>query len=163
LDFGCREGRYTVPAAGAVGPNGFVYAVDKDAESLRNLRRKIRELAIGNVRVSRAAGSGRLTVPRSIADVVLLYDVLHGGYFPDARQRVELVQHIYTATRPGGMLSCYPTHVKQYGLTFRQLHEEVGSAGFRLEGEARRTLVHSDRVVRGWVFKYRKPRRGKRG
>jgi len=163
LDFGCRDGRYTLPAANAVGEDGCVYAVDKNAEALRTLRQKIRELRIGNVRVSRVTGSGRLPVPPGGVDVALVYDVLHGGYFPEANERTDLLRQVYVAIKPGGLLSCYLTHVRRYGLTHGQLHREIRSAGFRLEGKARRRLVHNGKVVRGWIFRYRKPRPRRHG
>jgi len=156
LDFGCRHGLYALPAARAVGPRGCVYAVDKDADALRALRRKLRELNIANVRVSRVTASGQLPVPPEIADVALVYDVLHGGYFPEPAQRVQLLGHLRDALKPAGLLSCYLTHVRRYGLTFQQLHREIGSVGFRLEGRARRKLVHDGNLVRGWVSRYRK-------
>lgn len=156
LDFGCRHGQYTLPAARVVGPRGCVYAVDKDAEALRTLRQKIRARKIANIYVSRVTRSPRLPVPPETADVALVYDVLHGGYLPEAEQRVRLLDQVQAALKPGGLLSCYLTHLRQYGLTFTQLHGEIGSAGFRLESRARRKLVHDGKLVRGWIFRYRK-------
>jgi len=158
LDFGCRNGQYTLPAAKVVGPPGRVYAVDKDAGALRTLRRTIRKRRIDNIRVLRVTGSGPLSVPPRTVDVALVYDVLHGGYFPEANERIELLGRLYVAVKPGGVLSCYLTHIRRYGLTLRQLHREIRSAGFRLEGKARRKLVHDDNLVRGWIFRYRKAR-----
>ncbi len=156
LDFGCRDGQYTLPASKAVGPQGCVYAVDKDAKALRTLRQKIRKMKIDNIRISRVTSSDRLPVPPGAVDVALLYDVLHGGYFPEASQRIELLGQIYATIKPGGILSCYPTHIKRYRLTFRQIHHEIRSVGFHLEAEARRKLVHDDDLVRGRIFRYRK-------
>lgn len=157
LDFGCRDGQYTLPAAKAVGPQGCVYAVDKDAKALRTLRQNIRKRRIDNIRVSRVANSDRLPVPPESVDIALLYDVLHGGYFPEASQRIELLGQIYATIKPGGILSCYPTHIKRYCLTFWQIHREIRIAGFHLEAEARRKLVHDGNLVRGRIFRYRKP------
>jgi len=156
LDFGCRDGRYTLPAAKVAGPRGSVYAVDKDAEALRTLRQKIRKLKIDNIRLSHVTGSGPLPVPPGTVDLAIVYDVLHGGYFPDANERIDLLRRIYIATKPGGILSCYLTHIRRYGLTLRQLHDEIRSTGFRLDAKARRKLVHDDHLVRGCIFHYRK-------
>jgi len=131
--------------------------VDKDATAIRTLRQKIRKRRIDNIRVSRVMASGPLPVPPGTADVALVYDVLHGGYFPEARQRMDLLGQIYLAIKPGGILSCYLTHIRRYGLTLRELDHEIRSTGFRLEAKARRKLVHDGELVRGWIFRYRKP------
>ena len=90
-------------------------------------------------------------------DAALVYDVLHGGYFPQANQRIDLLRQIYVAIKPGGLLSCYLTHIKKYGLTLRQLQHEIGIVGFSLEAQTRRKLVHDDHLVRGRIFRYSKP------
>ena len=38
LDFGCRVGHYTSPAAKVVGNKGIVYALDKEQQALDELR-----------------------------------------------------------------------------------------------------------------------------
>jgi len=42
LDFGCRVGHYTIPAAKAVGSTGIVYSVDKEQEALNELQQKVK-------------------------------------------------------------------------------------------------------------------------
>jgi len=114
-------------------------------------------MSIDNICVFRVTGSGPLPVPPGTADVAIVYDVLHGGYFPEAQQRIDLLDQIYLAVKPGGVLSCYLTHIRRYGLTLRQLQNQIRNTGFRLEAKARRKLVHDDNLVRGWIFRYRKP------
>jgi predicted methyltransferase len=159
LDFGCRDGRYAVPAARVVGPEGFVYALDKDRKALTTVRRSARKQGLANLQ-ARTVSNGRF-VPtlRPAADVVLLFDVLHGGYFPKSDRRRALLAQLYEVLKPGGFLVCYLTHVKQFGLTFRVLLSEIRAAGFRLKNESRRRLVHDDDLVRGRVLRFRKPRR----
>ena len=40
LDFGCRVGHYTIPAAKVVGSEGIVYAVGKEQQALNELEQK---------------------------------------------------------------------------------------------------------------------------
>jgi precorrin-6B methylase 2 len=159
LDFGCRDGRYALPAAHVVGSQGFVYAVDKDREALAKLRRAIHKQKLANVQARRVSNGRFLPQLEAAVDVVLLFDVLHGGYFPETERRRALLARLYEALRPGGLLVCYLTHVRQFGLTFRTLLGEIRGAGFRLKHESRRRLVHDDRLVRGKVFAFRKPGR----
>jgi ubiquinone/menaquinone biosynthesis C-methylase UbiE len=162
LDFGARNGAYAVPAACVVGKTGRVYAADKDKGALQKTKRRARRVGIENLHAVHVPDGGAIPVLKESVDVVLLYDTLHRGYFPEAAQRVRLLRRLRRTLKPGGVLSCHLTHVKQFGLTYRQLLGEIRSAGFVLEGESQRTLVHKDRLVRGWVFRFRKPRRERR-
>lgn len=40
LDFGARNGHYSIPAAQAVGSSGVVYALDKNEHELKKLNQK---------------------------------------------------------------------------------------------------------------------------
>ena len=163
LDFGARNGAYAVPAARVVGKSGRVYAADKDRQALRKTRQRGRKAEITNLRAVHVSEGKPIPVPEAAVDVVLLYDILHGGYFPEAAQRVRLLRRLRRTLKSGGVLSCHLTHVRQFGLTYGRLLAEIRSAGFILKGESRRTLVHKDRLVRGRVFRFRKPRRERRG
>jgi len=162
LDFGCWKGRYTIPAARIVGDRGHVYAVDKDKPTLRKMKRRARKEGLRNIEVLYVPADGSIPVQDQVADLVLLYDVLHGGYLPERAQRKNVLRQIHRVLRFGGRLSCYLTHVKEYRLTFRKLLGEIESTGFRLCGESRRTLVHEDKVVRGRVFCFEKSSHSKR-
>jgi len=50
LDFGCRVGHYTLPAAKVVGNKGIVYAVDKEQQALNELQQKATRLNLKNIR-----------------------------------------------------------------------------------------------------------------
>jgi ubiquinone/menaquinone biosynthesis C-methylase UbiE len=158
LDFGCWEGRYTLPAARIVGDEGRVYAVDKDKTALRVLTRTADKEGLRNIEIFHVPPDGNIPIQARVADLALLYDVLHGGYLPEKAQRKRVLREIHRVLKPGGRLSCYLTHVKKYRLTFRELLGEIERTGFRLRGESRRTLLHSDNVVRGRVFSFEKRR-----
>ena len=158
LDFGCGEGKYTIPAARIVGRRGRVYAADKDRKKLSGLMRTARKEGLGNVVPVYTVDGREVPIrPRSV-DLVLLYDVLHGGHFPEEAQRTATLRAIHRAMKPGGVLSCYLTHLRKYGLTFERLLDEMRRTSFRLKGERRRTLLHGDSLTRGQVFSFVKPR-----
>ena len=152
LDFGCRAGNYTLPAAEIAGPEGKVYALDKDPEAMDKLRQTLLEWNLDNVECLCVNENQEIPLPENSVDMLLLYDVFHGGYFPDRAQRLRLLQKIHRALKPGGLLSVYPTHLKQYGLTFKKILSEAKETGFTLQGEARRNLIHDQRFCRGRVF-----------
>jgi len=84
LDFGCNEGNYTIPAARIVGERGKVYALDKNKDSLKKLMRKVEKKRLRNIKPLHVQEDQKLPLRSCCVDAVLLYDTLHGGYFPAA-------------------------------------------------------------------------------
>jgi ubiquinone/menaquinone biosynthesis C-methylase UbiE len=158
LDFGCGEGNYTIPAARIAGKRGRVYAVDKDRKKLSRTMLVVKKQGLGNVVPLHKVAGRQIPVRARSIDVVLLYDVLHRGYLPDRRQRTAALQEVFRVLKPGGILSCYPTHLKEYGMTFERLLSEVRQTGFRFRGEDRKTLVHDGHMARGRVLQFVRPR-----
>lgn len=156
LDFGSHEGNYAKAAARVVGTSGKVYALDKDRKTLNKVKRKAGKENLSNIEYLYGSEDGEILVPARSVDVVLLYDVLHRGYFPDIVQRLRVLQGVHRILKPSGMLSLYLTHLKKYGVTFHRQIREVKQSGFRLQGESRMTLVHDGSLVRGRVFTFRK-------
>jgi ubiquinone/menaquinone biosynthesis C-methylase UbiE len=155
LDFGCHKGNYTKAAARIVGPEGTVYAVDKDCGILDELRPAVAAAGSSKVEFLCISEQGDIPLPCHCVDIALLYDVLHRGYFPEEAQRRHVLEHIRRVLRPDGILSFYPTHLKSFGTTFATLIREVEAAGFALCGESRKRLVHDGKIVRGKVFSFR--------
>lgn len=154
LDFGCNNGNYTLPAARIVGKPGRVYAVDKDKTVLCELRRAAKRKGLSNIEFIHVPEDGKLPLRVGSIDIVLLYDVLHRGYLPEAAQRKQVLENIHRVLKPGGLLSFYPTHTGKYGLSIEESIREVQNAGFNLHGESRRKLVHDDKLVRGRIFTF---------
>lgn len=161
-DIGCNNGRFTLSAARIVGSCGTVYAIDSDKDVLQDVTKSMRYENQHNIIVINADFSGEslLDVPKRTVDIVLLYDVLHRGYMPEKTERGNMLRHIYHILKPGGVLSCFPTHLKKYGVTLRQLQGEIGNAGFVLNAVACRRLVHDGNLVRGRVLSFSKIRTG---
>jgi len=157
LDFGCNNGNYTMPAARIVGDSGRLYALDKNEDSLKGLMREVEKKRLRNIETLHVAEDRHIPLPRHSVDVALLYDTLHCGYMPDVAQRKRVLARIYSVIRPGGILSCYPTHLRKYGMTFKKLLKEIVDVGFRLEDEHRRVVIHDGKLVRGRVFSFKKP------
>ncbi len=157
LDFGCNKGNFALPAARVVGNYGWVYALDMDSAVLNELKRVIKSQKLNNIECLVASGGdGNMPLPAGCVDVVLLYDVLHGGYFPEVQKRTETLRTIYRILKPDGILSLYPTHLKKYGFTSSQIVEETIHVGFSLESITRRRIVHDGRLVRGCIYTFLK-------
>ncbi|MCD4699916.1 MAG: class I SAM-dependent methyltransferase [Phycisphaerae bacterium] len=157
VDFGCREGRYAMSAARIVGDFGWVQAVDIDKKILRKVKRQAAKKGLTNVNTVHIAQHGAIPVRAGTIDVILLYDVLHGWYFPEKAQRDNLLRQVHRCLRPGGVLSCCLTHLRQFGWTYKEILAEIKDAGFRLNRQFRPTLVHDDKLVRIRIFQFTKP------
>jgi ubiquinone/menaquinone biosynthesis C-methylase UbiE len=152
-DFGCREGRYAIPAAQVVGPAGVVVAIDRDRDAVDMLRRRARRLGLANIRTIRADFLRGVPPLRAAGfDLVLLFDVLHNVFFPVEAQRIALLQHVRTILKPGGRLAVHPTHAAEHGPSHQQIGQDIRDAGYRVLGRRRRRLLHDDRLERGWVL-----------
>ena len=159
VDIGCHKGQFAIPAARIVGSCGAVYAIDKDKKVLTNMKKSMKRESQQNIKVIKAdiAGNTFAAIKRESIDLALLYDVLHRGYLPEKRERCNMLSHVFRMIKPGGILSCFPTHLKQYGFTFKEVLGEIADAGFALKEETCPRIVHDDKLVRGRVFHFSKP------
>jgi len=100
LDFGCGSGMYTIPAAKIVGEQGRVYALDKDKKALDELMQKAESTGLRNIERMDTSGGLKIDLPDESVDVVLLFDVLHSYYFPQADDRRTLLNEIHRIMKP---------------------------------------------------------------
>ena len=160
LDFGCRVGHYTIPAARVVGSEGIVYAVDKEPKALSELSRKVTSHNLTNVKISKTSGQMKLTLESRLIDVVMLYDVLH--YF-GADERMILYHEAFRLLKQSGLLSVYPKHIMEdhtlmelQHLQSADIEREVLSSGFQFERRYCGVISHDDRLNKGCVLNFRK-------
>jgi ubiquinone/menaquinone biosynthesis C-methylase UbiE len=160
VDFGCRVGHYSIPAARLVGRAGQVYAIDKDRHSLSRLAEKVGRLGLTNLRTIVGCDRPIIDAPTCSVDVVLLYDVLH--YF-DASRRKELLQEAFRVLVPKGLLSVYPKHTledspaKEFmDLSVSGLRREIQFCHFRCIGRYESKMSHDDDLIEGYVLNFRK-------
>jgi ubiquinone/menaquinone biosynthesis C-methylase UbiE len=103
LDLGCGEGRYTLPVAARVGPQGTVYAVDLWEEGLARLREKAGQGGLSNLRIIHADVSRSLPLPDACLDVALMATVLHD--LAEAGQAQGALAELNRLVRPSGRLA----------------------------------------------------------
>ena len=160
LDFGCRVGHYTIPAAKVVGDEGIVYAVDKEWQALNELQRKAIAYNLTNIRVIKTSGQMKLPLESRTVDVVLLYDVLH---YLGKDKRKKLYHEAYRVLKQSGLLSVYPKHTAEDNpiMEFKNLHlsnvrEEIQSSGFVSNRKHFGIISHDDGLNKGCVLNFRK-------
>ena len=157
LDLGCREGRYAVIAAELVSRFGKVYAVDRDVESINRLKAICKQRNLTHLFPVCTDFFDKWPFGKCTMDVVLLFDVVHGVYFPRSRQREILFNRVYETLKPGGRLLLYPTHVRKHGPPASLLRSEINRSGLVEEDCARRVVLHDQKLVRGNTYCYLRP------
>ena len=160
LDFGCRVGHYTIPAAKVVGKKGIVYAIDKYQEHLDKLMKTAESEELKNIIPIKTSGELKISVNDASIDMVMLYDVLH---FMDTVERKKLYNEIHRILKIGGLLTVYPKHYKfdeplyeLVDIKLENIIREVENANFYLERKIFRKLIHDDNYSKGYVINFRK-------
>jgi ubiquinone/menaquinone biosynthesis C-methylase UbiE len=92
-DIGSGPGYFTLRLARAVGPSGFVYAIDVEARMLQALRERLERAHVRNVAPVLALSEDPL-LPHGACDVVLVVNTYHffpdrGGYLKRLRQSLK--------------------------------------------------------------------------
>jgi len=151
LDFGCGPGTYTIPTAKIVGEQGKVYALDKDKRVLDELIQKAELAGLANIKRMDTSGELRIDLTDESVDVVLLFDVFHSYYFPQADDRRRLLNEIYRIMKPSAFISVWPKHMES------EAKDEIKNANFYLEKEHSGMLIHDGKDrERGQILNFRK-------
>lgn len=161
LDFGTGVGHYTIPAARIVGKRGKVYAIDKDKDSLDELREKAIKQGLKNIILIKTNGSLEIDLGEDSIDVALVYDVLH--YMDNEDERRELHEETHRVLRDDGLFSLYPKHNKLddpsgglEDLAPEDIKKEIESCGFSFEKEYCGMITHGDDLNHGCILNFRK-------
>jgi len=141
LDFGCGYGIYTIPVAKIVGAQGRVYALDKDRGALDTLMQKAGSACLKNIERMETSGELEIELADESVDVVLLFDVFHSFYFPQAGDRRRLLGEIYRIMKPSAFLSIsvWPNLIEP------ETEDEIKNADFRLGKEVPETLTDDNK------------------
>lgn len=158
LDFGCRVGHYTIPAAKIVGNNGIVYAIDTQQHALKELRQKAKTHKLTNIRIIKTSGRMKLPLENEEVDVILLYDVLH---YLEKSDRRKLYQEAQRVLKQDGFLSIYPKHtlgddpIQEFGRTsVSDVKREIEGSNFVFEHKFCGFISHDDALNRGCVLNF---------
>jgi len=151
LDFGCGPGTYSIPAAKIVGEQGRVYALDKDKEALDELMHKAASTGLRNIERMETSGEIEIELTDESVDVVLLFDVFHSYYFPQASDRRKLLSEIYRIMKRSAFVSVWPKHMES------EIEDEMINANFHSEMVLSETLIHdSKKLEKGEIKNFRR-------
>ena len=163
LDFGCRAGHYTIPAAKVVGSKGIVYAVDKEQQALSELQQKANHLNLKNIRTIKTSGRIQIDLENDSIDVALFYDVLH---YHEKEEREKLYRQAYHILKQDGLFSVYPKHISEddplmefQNLTLEEIKQEIQNSNFVFEKKHCGFISHDDGLNKGCVLNFRKSKK----
>jgi len=167
LDFGCRVGHYTLPAAKVVGNKGIIYAVDKEQQALNELQQKATRLNLKNIRTINTSGRIQIDLENDSIDVVLSYDVLH---YHKKGERKKLYAEAYRVLKQDGLFSVYPKHtleddpIREFrSLSVSDVKQEIEDSKFVFERKHCGLISHDDGLNQGCVLNFTKyVQKGKR-
>jgi len=161
LDFGCRVGHYTIPAAKVVGNNGIVYAVDKEQQALNELEQEATRLNLKNIKIINTSGQIQIDLENDTIDVILFYDVLH---YHEKKEREKLYAEARRILKPDGLLSVYPKHTLEdnpimefQNLSSGEIKKEIQNSKFVFEKKHCGLISHDDGLNQGCILNFRKP------
>ena len=160
LDFGCRVGHYTIPAAKAVGDKGIVYAVDKEQQALNELQQKATRLNLKNIITINSSGRIQIDLENGTIDVVLFYDVLH---YHEKKEREKLYFEAHRVLKQDGLLSVYPKHTLEdnpimefQNLSLGEIKKEIQNSIFVFDKKHCGFISHDDDFNQGCILNFRK-------
>ncbi|MCD4831655.1 MAG: class I SAM-dependent methyltransferase [Anaerohalosphaeraceae bacterium] len=160
LDFGCRVGHYSVPAAKVVGNKGIVYALDKEQQALNELEQKATHLNLKNIRIVNTSDRIRIDLENNSIDVVLFYDVLH---YHEKKGRENLYAEAYRVLKQDGLLSVYPKHTLEddpimefQNLSLGEIKQEIQNSNFIFGKKHCGFISHDNGFNQGCILNFKK-------
>lgn len=141
-DIGAGDGYFSFHLARRAGLQGKVYAVDLDEKALAQLKERAGSLGLTNIEIVRSKPDDP-SLPESALDAALIVNAYHEFTAYDA-----MLQGIYRALRPGGLLGILEWHAEagkprkeyeeRHELPGEMLIEDAMRNGFRIH------TYHSD-------------------
>ena len=134
-DFGAGSGAFTLALRELVGPEAAIYAIDKDAASLRELEHKFRARFGPTDNLHLIPGDFTRPLQLPALDGALMANSLH--FFPDHRlTKADVLERVRSYLKPGGSLLLVEYNVDSgnmwvpHPLSFDTWRELAPRAGF---------------------------------
>lgn len=152
IDFGCGEGRYTIPLSQVVGNKGCVHAVERDENAIAILQERLP--LFSKVDIVNVLENDDLTFNTSMTDRaidhVFVFDVLQ--YIPDWDSLFSFFSQVLS---PKGFVYIYPAEVPHPGDVDIQLAiSKMENIGFEYVGSKKVNMMHSVDMVDDVIYTF---------
>jgi len=153
IDFGCGQGRYTIPLSQVVGKKGHIYAVEFDNEAITTL--KIRMLDFSPINCITFHKDDIIELSTSILnkriDSILVFDVLQ--YIEDWDL---LFLSFSRVIKPKGYIYIYPAAIPHPGsVDIELVKSKLIKIGFKLVYSNTYQMMHNIDMVDDIIYSFR--------
>lgn len=146
LDFGYGFGEQLFALCNAY-PKGKIYGVDGNPVCHKEVGQKIERKNLDNVTLINRRMDDLQEFENDSMDLVLLYDILHGG---DGKLKYMLFEEAHRILKQDGCLSILPVHLsnwrdkqgKKKTYSLKKVQEEIQEYGFDYAGTCSKKGVH---------------------
>jgi len=158
LDFGCRVGNYTIPAAGVVGSKGIIYALDKKHSAIDELMHRASVMNLDDIIIPmRTNGELEINLEGDSVDFVLFYDIIRSllridGTLDPYRRLLNEFERIL---KYEGKLSLFIKHLHSQSISPHDVLEITESV-FNHHQSTELELMHWDNLETGTIHNFRK-------
>jgi ubiquinone/menaquinone biosynthesis C-methylase UbiE len=103
LEIGCGTGFFTIPAAGIIGDQGNLLAMDILSESVELVSMKVQDAGLQNVRVIKGDALNTCLESESL-DTIILFGVIPAPMLP----LIPILTEMHRILKPEGILAIWP-------------------------------------------------------
>ncbi len=152
IDYGCGEGRYTIPLSQIVGEKGCVYSVERDENAISVVQEKLP--LFSNPDVVKFIKNDNLETSDILSeksiDAIFAFDVLQ--YVQDWNM---LFRYFYTVLKPTGIVGIYPAAIPHPGdVDIKLVISKMEKIGFRYVKSNKFRMMHNVDMVDDVVYSF---------
>ncbi len=152
VDFGCGEGRYTIPLSQIVGENGNVYAVERDLNTIAKVQERMRLYTkFDNIHfVQFEMLEEIVSLQKNSIDAILVFDVLQYVENRDLLFRV-----FRNLLKNNGYVYVYPAAIPHPGdVDMAIIIKQMSEVGFTYVQSKTYTMMHSVDIVNDDIYTF---------
>ena len=152
IDYGCGEGRYTIPLSQIVGKHGCVYSVEQDENAIATVQERlplfsnpdvVKFLKIDNLETSAILSNKTI-------DAIFAFDVLQ--YVQDWDM---LFLYFYRVLKPMGIVCFYPAEIPHPGdVDIKLVISKMEKIGFQYVKSNKFRMMHNVDMVDDVVYSF---------
>ncbi|MBD3158478.1 MAG: methyltransferase domain-containing protein [Candidatus Lokiarchaeota archaeon] len=158
LDFGCRVGNYTIPAARVVGNKGTVYALDKDHSAVDELMTRAEVMNLDEIIIPmKTSGELEINLGANSVDFILFYDIIRSLLRIDGTLNPYrcLLNEFDRILKQGGKFSLFIKHLHSQSVGPQDVLQ-ITESFFDYHESKELYLMHWDNLEKGIIHSFRK-------